>query len=79
MSNNTTYYIDDLIKTNSTIGMTDEQRSAMRLKIETSAYSEKDCRLCIKDNDPFKQKARENSTMCYEHIQLCIAYGKYLM
>jgi len=78
MGNNTNYYIDDLIKTNSTIGMTDEQRFTMKLKIDTSQISENDCRLCVKDDDPFKQKARENSTMCYEHIRLCIAYGKYL-
>jgi hypothetical protein len=76
---NTNYYIDDMIKTNSAIGMTDKERSKMKLIIDTSPKSEQDCRLCIKDNDPFKNKAIENSTMCYEHIKLCIAYGKYLM
>ncbi len=75
----TNYYIDEIIKSNSDFGMTDAERFKFKILIDTTPLSENKCRLCDKANDPFANKALQNSTMCYPHIKLCMAYAKYLM
>lgn len=74
----TNYYIDEIIKNNSVSGMTNEDRFKFKLLIDTTPLSENKCRLCDKTNDPFANNALQNSTMCYQHIRLCMAYAKYL-
>lgn len=74
---NTNYYIDEIIKSNSDSGMTNEERFRFKILIDTTPLSEQKCRLCDKEKDPFANNALENSTMCYPHIKLCMAYAKY--
>jgi hypothetical protein len=75
----TNYYIDEIIKTNSATGMTNEDRFKFKILIDTTLVSGNKCRLCDNANDPFVNNALENSTMCYSHIRLCMAYAKYLV
>lgn len=76
---NTNYYIDEIIKSNSYYGMTNEERFRFKVLIDTTPLSERKCRLCEKEKDPFANNALENSTICYPHIRLCMAYAKYFI
>jgi hypothetical protein len=75
---NTSYFIDDIIKKNSEYGMSDADHWNFRLMINTAVKSENYCRICEEQNDPLKKKALQNSTLCYQHIRLCMATGKYI-